>query len=144
MAGLVTGRGAALAFGTTGAAFLPKFVSIGGFDLTRPSIDTSYLGTTGVRTKIGGDLYELSSVTSPFFIEPDEMVTGFSVIDTLLFDAGNAAASETITLTLPDTGAATFAGSGHVTGFALQEIAIDQLIMGEITFQWDDWPAITE
>lgn len=145
MAGLVTGRGATLTYGTT-TTWLAKSISIGGFDVTRPSIDTSYLGTTGVRTKMGGDLYELSSITAPFFVEPDELATGgLCSFDDILFDTGNAAAAESaITLTLADAGAATFAGAGHVVGIGLQEIVIDQLITGEITVQWNDWPTIAE
>lgn len=147
MAGLATGRGATLTYGTT-TTWLAKTISIGGFDVTRPSIDTSYLGTTGVRTKIGGDLYELSSITAPFFVEPDELATtGLCSFDDILFDTGNAAAAEGgdgITLTLGDAGNATFKAAGHVVGIGLQEIVIDQLITGEITVQWNDWPTIAE
>lgn len=148
MAGLATGAGAALSYGTT-TTWLAKSISIGGFDITRPSIDTSYLGTTGCRTKIGGDLYELSSFTAPFFIEPDELATGgICSFDDILFDAGEAAASEggtpKITLTLGDAGAATFIGSGHVVGISVDDIALDQLLTGSITLQWDDWPVIAE
>jgi len=145
MAGLTTGGGAALTYGTT-TTWLAKSMSIGGFDVTRPSIDTSYLGTTGVRTKIGGDLYELSSITAPFFVEPDELATGgLCSFDDVLFDAGEAAAAESaITLTLGDAGAATFAGAGHVVGISVDDIALDQLVTGSITFQWNDWPTIAE
>lgn len=144
MAGLVTGAGTTLGFGTT-ATWSPKYTQIGGFGAQRPSIDTSYLGTTGARTKIGGDLYEISPITAPFFIEPDEMATlNFCSLDDILFDAGKVSASETVTLTLADAGAATMAGAAHVTGINIQDIVIDQLVMAELSVQFNDWPTIAE
>lgn len=144
MAGLVTGRGTTLGFGTT-TTWTPKYVSIGGFGAQRPSIDTSYLGTTGTRTKRGGDLYDISPFTAPFFIEPDELATGgLCSLDDILFDTGNASASEVVTLTMSDTGAATVGGSAHVVGIDFQEFVIDQLVMAELTVQFDDWPTIAE
>jgi len=146
MAGLVTGRGATLTIGSGTTTWLPKHPSIGGFSWERPSIDTSHLGTTGCRTKIGGDLYELSSFTSPFFVEPDELATtGICSFDDILYTSNNAASSEaSLILTLADAGAATFTASGHVVGVSVEEIAIDQLITGTITWQWDDTPTIAE
>jgi hypothetical protein len=144
MAGLVTGRGTTLGFGST-TTWTPKYVSFSGFGAQRPSIDTSYLGTTGARTKIGGDLYEISPMTAPFFLEPDELATGgLCSLDDILFDSGNASAAETMTLTLADAGAATMAATGHVVGVDIQEIVIDQLVMAELTVQFNDWPTIAE
>lgn len=142
---LATGRGSTLTFGTT-STFTPDITQIGGFGWNRPSLDTSHLGTVGVRTMRGGDLYTLDPVTASIFIEPDEFATtdDTSIAD-ILFDSGAAAASESaITLTFADSGAATMAAAGHITGFTIDDIVIDQLVTGSVTFQWDLSPTISE
>jgi len=139
-----SGHGATLVLAAS-AAFTPDYTSYGGFDLSRPSLDTSHLATKGTRTKIGGDLYELGPMTSTYLVDPSEMLTSEDggLID-VLFDAGAVPASGVITLDLVGSGDANFAGSGHVTGFAMEEITTDQLLVASITTQWDDWPTIAE
>ena len=139
---VLSGHGATLTFGTT-TTFAPAYTSHSGFEATRPSLDTSSLVTTGTRTKIGGDLYDLGEQTHSYLLDPTTLVTTeANSIDDILFTGGVVAPSETITLTFPGT--ATIAGSGHVTGFALEEITTDQIIAASITTQWDDWPTIAE
>ena len=140
----LSGHGATLGFGTT-STFSPAYTSIGGFSASRSSLDTSHLGTTGARTKIGGDLYDISPFTSNFFIDPSTFATGEACsLDDILFDSGAVSVSETATITYPDAGAATVAGSAHVTGVSLPELITDTLAVGDLTVQFDDWPTIAE
>lgn len=136
---VVTGHGATLAFGTT-TAWAPDYTSIGSMSLERPALDSSHLGTTGVRTKLPGDLYELSPFTASFFFEPEASDNPF---DTLLFDTGVGAAAETISLTYPTATILTGAGSGFVTGFEIGELVTDQLMTATITVQYADWPTFS-
>jgi hypothetical protein len=141
---LITGRGCTLTMGTL-MTFAPKITQIGGFGWSRPSIDTSYLGTTGCRTKKGGDLYDLDPITASIFIEPDEFATtNLCSIDDVLYDGGNAANAENMTLTFSDSGAATMVASGHVTGFSIDDIVLDGLVTGSFSIQWEDAPTIAE
>lgn len=135
-----SGHGATLAFGTT-TTFSPGYTSHSGFEGTRESLDTSVLATTGARTMIGGDLFAVGPQTHTYLFDPTLVDTGEAgSVDDLLFDSGSAAAAETITLTLG--GAPSMAGSGHITGFALEEVTTDQLLVASITSQWEDWPTI--
>lgn len=143
---IISGHGTTLAFGTT-TAFAPGYTTIGGFAATRESLDTSTLATTGARTKIGGDLYEVGAFTSQFFFEP--ALTGAAeaqCVDTLLFDTGNVAASETVTITFNDPTAQVqkVSGSAHVTGFALEDMTTNSLLVASVTVQWDDWPTFAD
>lgn len=140
---IISGHGATLGFGTT-TGFTPKFTSIGGFDATRESLDTSYLLTTGARTKIGGDLFDVGSFSAPFFFEPDQTeTTEDCCFDDLIYASGAAKGSETVTITYPTALATdpTVSGSAHVTGVAIEDLATDTLLVGSITLQWNDWPA---
>lgn len=144
----VSGHGATLGFGTT-TGFTPQYTSIGGFGVSRQSLDTTHLGTTGVRTKIGGDVYDVSPFSAPFFMDPDQVATGEDcAFDDILFTGGTSSAaplaSQTVTLTYPNAGATTFAGSAHVTGVDFPELATDTLAICSITVQYDDMPAIAE
>ena len=137
-----SGHGSTLAFGTS-TAFSPGYVSIGGFEASRETLDTSTLATTGARTKIEGDLFDVGAQTHPYLFDPAALgAAEANGIDTLLFDTGDAAASETITITL--NGGATVAGSGHVSGFALDDLATDAIIAASITTQFNDWPVFTD
>jgi len=137
-----SGHGATLAFGTT-TTFSPGYTTIGGFEASRESLDTSTLATTGARTKIGGDLYDVGGQTHSYLIDPTLLLaTEAGAIDDLLFDAGAVSVSETITITLAIGGS--FAGSGHVTGFALEDLSTDQLIAATISTQWNDWPTVAQ
>ena len=85
MAGLQTGHGSTLAFGTT-TAFSPGFTSIGGPGWTRISIDTSVLTTDGARTMIGSDVWSVSPVVSNYLLDPSTLATTeANSIDDLLF-----------------------------------------------------------
>ncbi|MCA9232501.1 MAG: hypothetical protein KDA57_17765 [Planctomycetales bacterium] len=140
----LSGHGSTLGFGTT-TTFSPGYTSIGGWGLSRESLDTSTLATTGARTKIGGDLYDIEPFTSSYFLDPDTLATTeANAIDDLLFDSGAVSASETVTITFPNSGAATAAGAAHVTGWNIEDLVTDKLIVCSITTQFNDWPTIAE
>lgn len=140
-----SGHGSTLAFTTT-STFSPGYTSFGGFEASRPALDTSVLSTTGARTKIGGDLYDVSEMTNTFYLDPTLLFAAEAdSIDDILFDSNAVSAAETITLTL--NGGATFVSpnaGGFVTGFALEELTTDQLIAASITVDFGDFPTIAQ
>lgn len=86
MAGLQTGHGTTLVFGTT-AAFLPGYTAIGGPGWTRDSHDTTVLTTAGARTSIGGDIWGISPIVSNYLVDASTLATGeANSIDDLLFN----------------------------------------------------------
>lgn len=145
---IISGHGATLAFGTS-TGFTPKYTSIGGFEMTRESLDTTHLGTQGARTKAPGDIWDIGPFTSSFFFEPAETATSedCSFLD-LLFDTGTtkAAAAETVTVTYNDPTANTqsVSGSAFVTGAAIEDLATDTLLMASVTIQWAGWPTFAD
>ena len=123
-----TGTGTTCLFGTT-TTYTPKKVSINGPSQSREALNTSHLGTTGTMTKTPNDLIDPGEVTMDVFWDP---------LDTY---APIGAAAETITITNNDTGAATEAFSGFVTGFetqrqlgSLMTATVTITVAGPITF----------
>lgn len=135
---VVTGHGATLGF-TTISAWSPDYTSIGSWSIERPKLDTSHLGTTGVRTSRPGDLYDVSSFTANFFFEPEEADND---IDGLLFTAGVANDTDTCTITYPTANNWTAEQEAFVMGFEHGELVTDTLMSATLTVQWSDWPAI--
>ena len=141
---IMSGHGSALTFGTT-STFSPSFTSLGGLEVSRESLDTSGLATAGARTQIGGDLYTVSPMTHTYLLDPSTLASGgANSIDDLLFDSSAVSASEEVTITLANSEASTIAGDAHITGFAMEDLATDQLIAATITLQFDAYPTITE
>lgn len=146
MAGLQTGHGTTLAFGTT-AAFSPSYTSIGGPGWTRDSIDTSSLSTAGARTMIGGDLWAISPIQSTYLLDPallDDTPAAeeSNAIQFLLFNSGAMTVDETITITTSN--GAIFAGSGHVTALEVEDLTTDSLVVASLSTQFADTPTITD
>ena len=141
---LATGHGAALAFATT-AAYSPQYTSIGGPGWSRGSVEISGLTTAGNKTYASGDLWDILPVSCSFLFDPSTLLaTEANSIQDLLFDTTNITADETITITLANTELSTFAGTGHVTEFQIEEFANDTIMAGSLSFQWNDSPTITE
>ena len=139
-----TGQGSVVTFGTT-TTWTPLYTTIGGPGWTRDSIDTSSLSTTGARTMIGGDLWGIAPISSSFLVDSAEFATTENnSIDDLLFDSAAMTVDETITLTLGTSEASTFINGGHVTALEMEDLTTDALLVMNLTFQWDDTPAITE
>lgn len=146
---IISGHGTTLVFAGTGkTSFSPGYTTIGGFEVSRESLDTSTLATTGARTKVGGDLFEVGAFTSTFFFEPALTGAGEAqCIDTMLFVSGAAATgSDTVTIAFndPTTAIQKVSGSAHVTGFALEDMTTNSLVVGTITVQWDDMPTFAD
>lgn len=99
-----TGTGASITFSSS---FFAKARSISWTGISREAIDMTTLATTGGRDYVPGDLYDLGQLE----------VEGLFDAET---DIPIASAAETVTVTLPSTGAgntSTWACSGFMTGF---------------------------
>lgn len=116
----VEGTGASITFGTTGVTLLATSIQSQGISWS--SIETTNLATTNAKTFVRGDLYDPGTITVNFQTEPSSM-------DTLM----GCAASETITITYPDTGAATEAATGFIMSIDPGTSEVDSLITGSLT-----------
>jgi len=114
--------GASITLGTTGATFDATNIQSQGIAWT--SLDSTHLGTTNARTFVRGDLYDPGTITLNFFTDPQQL-------DTLLA----CASSETITITYPDTGAATEASSGFIQQIDPSNSEVEGLITGSLTIK---------
>jgi len=122
-----TGHGATITFATTGGTWLCRQIS--GPDVTRPVVDTSYLGTSVKRTKMPGDLDDWGPVTLMVLFQGSQGLPARSTV------------SETITITHPTAaGASTpanLAGSGLINRVKYPDFQTNELQIGEIEFTWD-------
>ena len=117
----IEGTGASITFASTGCTLLATSIQSQG--IAWEAIPTTHLGTTNAKTFIRGDLYDPGTITVNFLTEPENL-------DTLL---SNAAASETITITYPDTGAATEASSGFITSIDPATSEVDTVVQGSLS-----------
>lgn len=134
MAGIQTGHKATIAFTTS--AFTASFTKIGGFEMSRESLDTSHLGTTSYRTKRPGDLVDCGQFDVEFFYNADQQPPITAV-------------PETVTITLPDsttgTGSgATVVGSGFFSSFSHPELVSDQMMVASGTVVWASSPTFSD
>jgi hypothetical protein len=111
----ISGHGTALTHGTN-TTFTPKQISVAGIGGSRPSIETGYLGIAPSGNdasvwmpKILGDFVTGRPIAVEAFFEPE------NGIPPILEDL------ETITITYPDSGAATYAFSGGITDIDIGE-----------------------
>jgi hypothetical protein len=125
-----TGHGATVTFGTT--SWSGKLVGIPtNLSLTRPPVDITYLGTSGEREYMAGDVSELGQVTLDVAFES---ATGLPALGTT---------PETITITWPlapgggGVTAANLAGTGIITGVVYPAMQTNTMQQGQITFQYD-------
>lgn len=141
---IMSGHGATLGFGTT-TTYSPGYTSIGGFSASRESLDTSTLATTGARTKIGGDLFDVGSFSCDFLIDIAAIDAGASnAMDDLLFDSGDVTAAETVTVTYPTADSATCAGTANVLEWGIGDAVTDTLMTGSLVIEWSDWPTFAD
>jgi len=125
-----TGHGASITFGTTSWAGkvqgIPTLLEI-----NRPRVDKSYLGTSGQREYMPGDLEELGEVTLDVLFEQARGLPA------------TGSAAETITITFPlnpsnsEAVAATLAGTGFITRTQYPPLQTGQVMVGQITFTFD-------
>ena len=97
------GQGSTIVFATS--LYAGRIIDIDGPDLSRGTIETSHMGTAGLKTYI-----------------PTELVEGGSLSVTIELDAasdtpGIGAVAETITVTFGGAGGPVWAFSGFVTGW---------------------------
>jgi hypothetical protein len=124
-----TGHGATVTFGTTSGSFKLMGISTN-LSLTRPRVETTYLGTSTNRTYMPGDLNEIGEVTLDVQFES---ATGLPA-------TGTVAETITITYPLPGGGAATpanIAGTGFITAISHPPLQTGTLQQGSITFTYD-------
>lgn len=137
-----TGNGATLSFaGNMGfgtATTSVEAISISQGEESVGVIDVSTLATTDAMESIPSDLREIaeSSVNYKF-------ITTVDAVDL-------PAAAGTITITYPirsgETAAATYIGTGFITGFSPPSLANGELQAGELKWKWDGdtGPAFTK
>lgn len=127
-----SGQGVAITFGTT--SFSANMHMIGGLERSRPALETSHLGlaVNSERTRIPGDLIDLSVVTIRF-----EWNQSFGTFPPITSDP------ETITITFPLRSGESTNATLVATGFAIRdkgadiEVNSDGVMMGEIDIQFD-------
>lgn len=133
-AGIQTGHKATIAFTTS--AFTASFTKIGGFEMSRESLDTSHLGTTSYRTKRPGDLVDCGQFECEFFYGAD-------------VQPPITAVAETVTITLPDStsgsgSGATIVGSGYISSFTTPDLVSDQMMVATMTVVWAGQPTFND
>ena len=120
-----TGNGSTL---TLPGSYTVAVIEITPGKKTLPMIPSSTLATTGTEEKIPGDLNSVEAFTARFKWIP-------TVAEPTVGTVG------TCTVTLPLygalTNAATYAGTGCVTGWKPPMLANNTLMEGEVTFEFD-------
>ena len=122
-----TGHGASITFGTTGGTWLCRQIS--GPEVTKPPVDTSYLGTATKRTKMPADLEEWGSVVLRILFQGSQGLPARST------------ASETVTITHPtatgNTTPANLAGSALITRVKYPDFQTNEMQEAEIEVTYD-------
>ena len=98
------GAGVSIAFDTN---FLANATSFNWSGIERESVDTTTLATTGGMTKEPADLYDPGQWTTEILFDPDDVPSLTAL-----------AASETLTVTLTDTGGTTWAANAFMTSYS--------------------------
>ena len=125
MAATDVGTGTTL--GLSASSWTGDLLSINWSGITRESVETTDLGTTGGRTFISGDLYDPGDVEFTFNYDPDDRPP---------FDG----VAETWTITYPvavggSTGAI-HAATGFVTSFTPGQAEVDAVMTASITVKF--------
>lgn len=107
------GTGIAITFQSS---LLAEPLSVNWTGISRPVIDTTSHATTGSKTFQPGDL-----------IDWGELEVELNFVPGTTIATAMAAAAEAVTVTFPDTGAATWACSGFMTGFEIRGPLEDRL-----------------
>ncbi len=131
-----TGHGASVTFGTT--SWSGKVIGIPtNLNKARPRVDISYLGTSGQREYMPGDLEDLGEITLDVAFEA---ATGLPATGT---------ASETVTITWPlapgggGVTAASLAGTGFITAINYPPMQTNTIQQGQITISFDGFTGPT-
>ena len=124
------GTGATIAFGTS--SWSASIRNIDHSDISRPSLDTSHLGTSANRTFMPGDLVDRGEIELEFLFDPDTPPP----IDQ---------AAETVTITFPLPSGQSTAADYEFTGFLTNwsyGVPLEELMTGSGTVKVSG--AITE
>ena len=122
------GTGVAITFQSS---LLAEPLNVAWTGISRPSIDTTSHATTSARTFSPGDLVDWGELEVEL-----NFVPGTTIATAI------ASAAETVTVTFPDTGTATWACSGFMTGFEIQAPVEDRLT-ATATIKFTGAPTIT-
>ena len=122
-----TGHAAAFTLATTGGTWKPREIKV--HDREIPTVDTTYLATTVMRTVMVGDLYDLTMVVIKVLFQGTQGLPTVGV-------------SETVTITFPTPGGgaatpATLIGTGIIVKVVYPTLMTNELQMGEIHIKWD-------
>lgn len=98
-----TGHGTTITFGTSG--FTANLNNLTGIGFSRDKIDTTHMGTTGAKTNIAADLYELNDITAEISFDPATSIPSSGV-------------DETITINFKNSGK-TWAATGRIAGASI-------------------------
>lgn len=133
-----TGHGASVTFATTGGTWKARKITMP--ERRLPMVDTTFLGTTTMRTQMAGDLSEFSNPVVEILFQGTQ---GLPAVGT----------SETITITLPIPGgsaatAPTLAGTGIISRVKYPSLETNTLQIAEIEWTYDGatppaWTAAT-
>lgn len=122
-----TGHGATITFGTTGGTWLCRQIS--GPEVTKPPVDTSYLGTSTKRTKMAADLEDWGPITMRILFQGSQGLPARSTT------------AETVTITHPtaaaNTSPANLAGTALINRVKYPDFQTNEMQEGEIEFTYD-------
>jgi len=121
------GTGATLTFGTTSLAMNWTAINIG--EKSIDIIPTEHLGTTGVKTVMGGDLVNQTALVIDFQWDSEA-------------GPNPSTTAEQLTVTFPQhtantTSAATYIGTGLISKVVYPTLGIEELQMGQLEFTPD-------
>lgn len=105
----------------TGSGQTANVLSISWSGISRPSVDTTHLGTTTARTFMPGDLYD-----------PGELTVEFELKANQTWGTTLSAAATTITITFPD--ALDWSASGFLTGLEMS-VPLEEMMTCTATYK---------
>ena len=140
MAAINTGHGGTLTFtpNDSAPAWTASYISLSGFEQSRPVLDKSHLGTTDYREKVPGDLIEPGEFTAELFFDVDEQPP---------LTQGEEEYTVRITYPLSSSGTTVggyVQGDAFISSWTTGDVATDALMTASITVVWEDGPTWTD
>jgi hypothetical protein len=121
--------------------FAADVLAVSGSGISRPSVDTSHMGTTGGRTFMPGDLYDTGTTEVEFAIDAD---AGFATTRIPGYSAAFDPASTTkIKIQFPTPVGGSSGGSFECLGFVTDlswGAVIEERMTGTFTIKWSGTP----
>lgn len=121
-----TGHGASITLGTTAGTWKCRKIEPGTKSL--PTVDTTYLATANMRTKMVGDLYDWTKPKVTILVQGTQGLPALGVAETI-----------TITFPIPSSGTvgATLIGTGILTDVTWPSLETNTLQEGTLEWTWD-------